>query len=80
MGWGDMVTDIFNVGKDVFLQKEANKAYIERQAATIEGQRTLTEAKTAQMQAESKLKASTLMYIGGGLVAIAIFIQIYRSI
>lgn len=79
-GFGTILTDIYQTGKDVFLQRQRSDLEIERQAKAIQGKKVLQEAQTAKMEAESKLKTMNLVYLGGGLVAIALFITIFKSV
>lgn len=78
--FGGLIEDIFQVGKDVFLQREATKDYIERQAASIEQAKILEESKQAQEGYAMTATTRNLLYMGGAVIAIALFIGLYKSI
>jgi len=80
MTWADMVTDVYQTAKDVFLQREGLKNYEDRQAVQIESQQVMAEASNQAALAQAKVKASTIAYIGGGLLLLAIFVGIYKSV
>lgn len=80
MVFSDMVTDIYQTGKDIFLHREGLKDYQERQASNIEGRKVVIEAESQAAVAESKVKMSTVAYIGAGLLALAIFVNVFKSI
>lgn len=81
-GWnpGGMLSDIFQTGKDVFLAREANQATIDRQAAAIRTEKTLQESASQASAIKSKSMTQNLIYVGIGLVAVALFVGVMKSI
>jgi hypothetical protein len=79
-GFSTILTDIYNTGKDIFLEKQRSDLAIERQAKAIQGKKVLQEAQAARERAEAKSTTSNLVFIGGGLVILALFVTIVKSI
>lgn len=81
-GWnpGGLLSDIFQVGKDVFVSREYTKRDIERQAAAIQTEKTLQETAAQGAAIKQRSMTTSMIYIGVGLVGIALFIGIWRSI
>lgn len=81
-GWnpGGLLSDIFQTGKDIFVSREYTKRDIERQAAAIQTEKTLQESAAMGEAIKTRSMTTSMIYIGVGLVGIALFIGIWRQI
>lgn len=79
-GFSTILTDIYQTGKDFFLQKQRTDLAIERQSKAIEGEKVLQEAQAARARAEAKSTTSNLVFIGGGLIILALFVTMVKSL
>ena len=77
---GGLIGDIYSTGKDIFLSREYNKQSIERQAAGIETQRVLSETAASAEKEKRMSQTTSMIYLGVGLLAVALFIGVWKSI